>query len=79
MSWKDCADTLLVSRTTLWLQALQSGITAMSEISNFELDTVVENSTLDNNVHEAAFLSWSNNRLDKISFQYFEKFCSTNN
>jgi len=45
MSWKDCADTLLVSRTTLWRQALEFGITAMSEICNLELDAVVENSS----------------------------------
>ena len=42
MSWKDCADTLLVSRTTLWRRALELGITTMSEISDLELDSVVE-------------------------------------
>ena len=42
ISWKDCADTLLVSRTTLWRQALELGITTMSEISDLKLDSVVE-------------------------------------
>ena len=41
MSWQDCADTLLVSRTTLWRRALELGITTMSEISDLELDSVV--------------------------------------
>ena len=48
MSWQDCADTLLVSRTTLWRRALELGITTMSEISDLELDSVVERI-----VHEA--------------------------
>ena len=48
MSWQDCADALLVSRTTLWRRALELGITTMSEISDLELDSVVERI-----VHEA--------------------------
>ena len=31
-----------MSRTTLWLRALELGITAMTEISNLELGAVVE-------------------------------------
>ena len=42
MSWNDCADILLVSRTTLWWRALELGITAMTEISHLEPDAVVE-------------------------------------
>ncbi len=42
ISWKECADILLVSKTTLWRRALYFGITAMSELSDLQLDAVVE-------------------------------------
>ena len=41
-SWSECADILMISRTTLWCRAVELGISnQMTEISNTELDSVV--------------------------------------
>ena len=44
LSWEDCADVLLVSRTTLWRRARELGITQpiTYEVSDPDLDAVVE-------------------------------------
>ena len=67
LTWEECADVLLLSRTTLWRKTKELGLTcsSYSEVSNTELDAVMEKLT-DEFPNNGCILLWGHLRSSGI-------------